>query len=144
MQLVALVELQVSVDMPPLARVVGDAVSVTEGAMAVTTISVDWVVVPLGPVQVSVYTVVVVKGSVVIEPLTGWLPVQPPDAVQVWVFAEVHCKVVEVPMATVVAAAVKVRDGVDVVPELLPPVDFTMLAPWPQPASAATTTKMAP
>jgi hypothetical protein len=64
--------------------------------------------------------------------------------VQVWVFAEVHCKVVEVPMATVVAAAVKVRDGVDVVPELLPPVDFTMLAPWPQPASAATTTRMAP
>jgi len=53
-QVVAFVDVQVSVAVPPLAIVVGEALSVTDGATAVTTISVDCVVVPLGPVHVSV------------------------------------------------------------------------------------------
>jgi hypothetical protein len=119
---VAFEDVQVSVDMPPAAIVVGEAVRVTVGAVAVTTISVDCVVLPLGPVQVSVYTVVVVKGSVVIDPVTGCVPVQPPDAVQVWALAEVHCRVVVLPTSTVVLAAVKVSVGMEAVPEPLPPV----------------------
>lgn len=51
---VAFCEVQVSVDVPPTGTVVADAVSVTVGAVAVTTTSVDWVAEPVGPVHVSV------------------------------------------------------------------------------------------
>jgi hypothetical protein len=51
---VAFWEVQVSVDVPPTATVVGEALSVTVGAVAITTTSVDWVAEPLGPVQVRV------------------------------------------------------------------------------------------
>jgi hypothetical protein len=50
----ARVEVQVSVDVPPLVIVVGDAARATVGANPVTTTSVDWVVVPPGPVHVNV------------------------------------------------------------------------------------------
>jgi hypothetical protein len=53
-QSVAFVEDQVSVDIPPPAMVLGEALNVTVGGVAVTTTSVDCVVVPRGPVQVSV------------------------------------------------------------------------------------------
>jgi hypothetical protein len=55
-QLVALVDDQVSVDAPPLATVVGDAPIVTVGAgvTAVTVTVADWLPLPPVPVQVSV------------------------------------------------------------------------------------------
>jgi hypothetical protein len=51
---VAFSELQLRVDSPPLATVVGDADSVAAGAAEVTTTSADCEAVPPGPVQVSV------------------------------------------------------------------------------------------
>jgi len=51
---VAFCEVQVSVDVPPTGTVVGEAVSVTVGAVAITTTSVDCVAEPFGPVHVSV------------------------------------------------------------------------------------------
>jgi len=50
---VAFSELQLNVDMPPLAIVAGDAASVTVGAGEVTTTSADCEAEPPGPVQVS-------------------------------------------------------------------------------------------
>jgi len=51
---VAFCELQVNSDMPPLATVVGEAVSVTVGVEETTTTSADCEADPPGPVQVSV------------------------------------------------------------------------------------------
>jgi hypothetical protein len=77
---VTLSEFQLRVELPPLATVVGEAVSVTVGG--VTTTSVDCEAEPAGPVHVKVYLVVAVRGSVVTLPLVGWEPLHPPEAVQ--------------------------------------------------------------
>jgi hypothetical protein len=53
-QAVAFSELQLRVDSPPFATVVGDAESFAEGAAEVTMTSADCAAVPPGPVQVSV------------------------------------------------------------------------------------------
>jgi hypothetical protein len=50
---VALVELQVNMDVPPLAIVVGLAVSVAVGAGAMVTVAVAGVLVPPTPVHVN-------------------------------------------------------------------------------------------
>jgi hypothetical protein len=52
-QEVALVELQVSVDVPPLAIVVGLAVNVEVGRGAIVTVAVAAVLVPPAPAQVN-------------------------------------------------------------------------------------------
>ena len=61
---VALVELHVSVEAPPLATVVGIAVNVAVGMTATATIAVAGALVPPGPVQVSEYDVLVVSAAV--------------------------------------------------------------------------------
>jgi len=63
---VALVELQVSVDAPPLATLVGFAVNVAVGTgLAVTvTVAATAVLVPPVPVQVREYVVSAVKAPV--------------------------------------------------------------------------------
>ena len=63
-QEVALVELQVSVEDPPLAIVVGLAVSVAVGLGAIVTVAVAAVLVPPAPVQVNEYVVVAVRAPV--------------------------------------------------------------------------------
>jgi len=50
---VALVELQVSVEDPPAATVVGFAVRVAVGGGAMVTVAVDAALVPPAPVQIS-------------------------------------------------------------------------------------------
>lgn len=50
---VAFADVQVNVDMPPLATVVGEAASVTVGAGETTTTSADCEAWPPGPVQVN-------------------------------------------------------------------------------------------
>jgi hypothetical protein len=50
---VAFAEVQVNVDIPPLATVVGEAASVTVGAGETTTTSADCEAWPPGPVQVN-------------------------------------------------------------------------------------------
>jgi hypothetical protein len=61
---VALVELQVSVEVPPLAIVVGFAVSVAVGTGAMATVADAAVLVPPVPVHVNEYVVLAVKAPV--------------------------------------------------------------------------------
>ena len=61
---VALVELHVSVEDPPLAMVVGFAVSVAVGLRAMVTVAVAAVLVPPAPVHVNEYVVLAVKAPV--------------------------------------------------------------------------------
>jgi len=51
---------------------------------------------------------------VVVVPLVGWVPLQPPDAAQVCAFFAFHCNVAAVPMATLLSAATRVTAGVAV------------------------------
>jgi hypothetical protein len=55
-----------------------------------------------------------VRGSVVVLPLVGWVPVHPPDAVQLCASVVLHCKVAAVPMATLFLIAAKVTAGFEV------------------------------
>jgi hypothetical protein len=55
--------------------------------------------------------VVAVRGLVVIVPLVGWAPLQPPEAVQDFAPVALHCKVVEVPLATLLFLATRVTAG---------------------------------
>jgi hypothetical protein len=61
---VALVELHVSVDVPPLAIDVGFAVSVTVGAGTTVTVAVATLLVPPAPLQLNEYDVVAVSALV--------------------------------------------------------------------------------
>jgi hypothetical protein len=61
---VALVELHVSVEVPPAATLVGFAVKVAVGTAVTATVTVAAVLVPPGPAQVSEYVVVVVIAPV--------------------------------------------------------------------------------
>jgi hypothetical protein len=63
-QEVALVELQVSVDIPPLAIDVGLADNVAVGLGAIVTVADMALLVPPVPVQVNVYVVLAVKAPV--------------------------------------------------------------------------------
>jgi len=55
--------------------------------------------------------VVAVRGLVFIVPLVGWAPLQPPEAVQDCAPVALHCKVVEVPLVTLVFLATRVTAG---------------------------------
>jgi len=127
---VAFAEVQVNVDIPPLATVVGEADKVTVGAGETTTTSADCEACPPGPVQVKTYVVFAINGSVVMVPLVGWLPLQPPEAVQLCASLALHCKVVDVPLATLVFIAASVTDGfASLVPgELKVPVKLAVSA----------------
>ena len=59
-----MVELQVSVDAPPLATEVGFAVNVTVGAGTTVTVAVATLLVPPVPVQVKEYDVLAVSAPV--------------------------------------------------------------------------------
>jgi hypothetical protein len=60
----ALVEIQVSVEAPPLATEVGFAVSVTVGADTTATLAVATLLVPPAPMQVNEYDVAAVSDPV--------------------------------------------------------------------------------
>ena len=44
-------------------------------------------------------------------PLVGWVPVQPPEALQDWASVALHCKIVEVPTVTLLFWAARVIAG---------------------------------
>jgi hypothetical protein len=79
------------------------------------------------------------RGSVVTVPEVGWLPLQPPEAMQDCAFAEVHFKVAGLPTATAAVAAVKLKVGIEVLVALVVPASFSTAEPWPQAAKADTT-----
>ena len=125
-QVVAFSALQLRLDVPPAATVVGVAPSLTTGA-PVTAISTDCVADPPVPSQVSVKFVVAVRGSVVAVPLVGCGPVQPPEAMQVCASWAFHCKVAAVCMGTLVLSATNVTAGV---PLLTPPAVVSTVCPF--------------
>jgi hypothetical protein len=109
---VALVELQVNVDVPPLAIVVGFAVSVAVGLGARVTLAVAAVLVPPVPVQVREYVTFTVSAPVDWLPLMAFAPANvPPEAVHEVALVELQVNVDVPPLAIVVGFAVSVAVG---------------------------------
>jgi len=107
----AFVELQVSVEEPPLATVVGFAVSVTVGARTTMTVAPATLLVPPVPVQVKKYDVLAARAPVLSVPLAALVPLQPPEAVQDAAFVELQVSVEAPPLAMEVGLAVSVTVG---------------------------------
>jgi hypothetical protein len=106
-QLVALVEDQVSVDEPPEATVPGLAEMETVGAPdCVTMTEAEPCDVPPLPVQLSAKVVVVFSAPVEAVPLVAFDPLQPPEAVQLVALVEDQVSVEEAPELTVPGLAV--------------------------------------
>ena len=108
---VALVEVQLSVEVPPLEMLDGLAVSVTVGRVPMLTTAVP-VAEPPGPVQAIAYVVVAAI------PLTSWLPlvavleVQPPVARHEVALVALHASVADPPLAMLDGEAVKATTGI--------------------------------
>jgi hypothetical protein len=80
---VVLAEDQVSVELPPLATVLGLALKLTVAlGVALTVTAADCAAVPPGPVQVNVKVVVADRAPVDCEPCAAFAPDQPPEAPQ--------------------------------------------------------------
>jgi hypothetical protein len=109
-QAVALALDQVSAEEAPAFTVLGVAVSVTTGALLDTVTVADCVADPPGPVQVSSYSVLLVRVPVDVVPLVGTLPCQPPEAVQAVAPGDFQVRVELPPLPTVVGAAVNVTE----------------------------------
>jgi hypothetical protein len=110
-QLDALVDDQVSVELPPLATLLGLAVKDTVGGLTVTDTVVELWAVPPAPVHVRTNLVVAFSATVVWVPLVGSLPVQPFDAVQDVALVEDQVSVDVLPMSTVEGFAEIVTTG---------------------------------
>ena len=108
---VALVELHVSVEVPPLATEIGFAASVTVGVPGTVTVAVATPLVPPAPVQVNEYELVAVSGVVPCVPLVALVPLQPPEAAQEVALVELHVSIDVPPLATEVGFAVNVTVG---------------------------------
>jgi hypothetical protein len=107
---VALVELQVNVEVPPLAIALLLAVSVAVGTgLAVTDTEIVAAaagLVPPAPVHVREYAVFAVNAPVLWLPLVANAPVQPPEAVQDVALAELQFSIAAPPLLTAVGDAV--------------------------------------
>jgi hypothetical protein len=103
------VELQLSIELPPLAIAVGRALRVAVGMML--TVAVDGALVPPGPEQVSAKAVPVVSAPVDRLPLVPSVPVQPPEAIHIVALVELHVSDELPPLATIVGLAVRVAVG---------------------------------
>ena len=113
---VALLEDQVSVEVAPLATLVGFALIDTVGAGEETDTVADCEADPPLPVQVMVYLVVAVSAAVVVEPLVASVPLQPPEAVQLVALLEDQLRVELPPLATVLGLALILTVGAGGVP----------------------------
>jgi hypothetical protein len=112
---VALVEDQVSVELPPEASELGLALILTVGAadgVPATVTVADWVAEPLGPLQVKPNWVVFVSGPIDLIPPVETLPCQPPEAVQEVELEVFQNRVAVPPLLMVAGAALNVIFGV--------------------------------
>jgi hypothetical protein len=103
---VALVELHVNVDTPPLATDVGAAANVAAGTGSTATVAVAAVLVPPAPVQISEKTALLSSVPVLWVPLAANSPLQPPEAVQLVAFVELQVSVASCPVLIVAFEAV--------------------------------------
>jgi hypothetical protein len=101
LQVVALVDDQVRVALPPLVMALGPTLKVTVGAGDLMVTVADCTALPPGPEQVSVYVAFADKTPVDCEPLAGLLPDQPPEAVHAVAFAAFQFSVALVPLEMV-------------------------------------------
>jgi hypothetical protein len=112
LQEVALVLDQASEEEAPDFTLLGVAVSVTIGAAPETVTVADCVADPPAPVQVTSYSVVLVRTGVCQIALVGTLPCQLPTvATQAVALADAQVSVDLPPLLMVVGAAVNVTDG---------------------------------
>ena len=113
---VALAELQVSVEAPPLAIGLGLAVSVAVGTelAVIATVAVAAVLVPPAPVHVREYVVSAVNAPVLWLPLVAFAPANvPPEAVHEVALVELQVSVDVPPLAIVVGLADSDAVGAD-------------------------------
>lgn len=112
-QLVALLDDQVSVVDPPAITDAGDALILTVGAGVVplTFTVVDCEVDPPAPAQVSVKVLALVSAALVSNPVVPLVPVHAPLAVQVVALLEDQLSDVVPPLLTVVGLALNVTVG---------------------------------
>ena len=134
-QLVAFVELQLSVELLPAATAAGFAVSVTVVPGGATVMSTVLVVLPPAPEHVSPKLVDAVNAAVGSLPDVVLLPAHPPDAVQVAASDELQVRLEEAPEAMLAGFASKATTGAGVAPPdpVPPPVPPTSPIP-PHPA----------
>jgi hypothetical protein len=109
-QLVAFVVVQLSTELSPLSTLVGFAVREIVGIGRIVTVTV-LAVLPPAPVQVRRKLREAVRLPVLCEPLSGLLPLQPCEAVQLVALLEDQVSVEAVPEATAVGLAVSVTVG---------------------------------
>jgi antitoxin component HigA of HigAB toxin-antitoxin module len=128
-QEVAFLADQVSVELAPLATVLGLAVKVTVGAGEVTDTVADCDALPPVPVHASPKVELAVSAPVDCEPLVALLPDQAPEAVQEVALVADQVNVELAPLATVLGAALKVTVGAAVVTETV--ADWVALPPEP-------------
>jgi hypothetical protein len=128
-QVVALVEDQVKLEVPPWLTLLGLAAIKTVGCGVDTVIVADCAAEPPAPVQVSVNFVVAVRAGEVWLPAVACAPLQPPEAVQEVAFVDDHVNADVAPLCTVVGFALKVTDGAAVVTDTF--ADCTALPPVP-------------
>jgi hypothetical protein len=107
-QEVALLEVQVSVDVSPGATTEGLTTNVAVGMRLTTVLALA---VPPEPVQDNEYEVALDTGPVLWLPLSTSEPLQPPDAVQEVALLEVHVRIDDAPAATAAGDAVNVTVG---------------------------------
>jgi len=128
-QVAALVETQVKVDVPPVVTLVGLALNEMLGGGAETDTVTDCDAEPPAPVQVNVYFVAVVRAEVLCEPLVASLPLQPPEAVHKVALVETQVNVDAAPLLTVLGLAASVTAGASVVTVTV--ADCAALPPLP-------------
>jgi hypothetical protein len=111
---VAPAELQVSIEEPPEATLVGEtlrlAVGIADKGLTVTDALATGLV-PPGPEQVNAKVEFVVSAPVLREPLTASVPLQLPDAVHVVACADDQASVDALPAVTLVGFALSVAVG---------------------------------
>lgn len=103
--------IQLSVELPPAAIVVGFALSAICGNGSVTVTDALALAVPPAPVQDSVKLVLATSAAETSLPLVALVPVQPPLAVQVVAFVDIHVRLVDDPVVTDGGVAVNVTVG---------------------------------
>jgi len=128
-QVVALLLVQVSSDVPPVLMIEGLALRDTLGGAAATETVTDCEAEPPAPPQVSVNLVAALKATVVYEPLVGSVPVQPPEAVQAVALVEDQVSVDVAPLLTVLGFAFMVTAGLGVLTVTV--ADWAALPPGP-------------